>query len=83
VICNFSLPHLLLCTVNTVTHSYNTSAVLSVCILFYKYRQKAGSFFQVSTIFFSNFVPKFQVQTSGWTKRFNQVQRQYLILDFY
>jgi hypothetical protein len=41
--------------VNTVTHSYDISAVLSD-ILFDKVGQKTGNLFQVSTIFFSIFL---------------------------
>jgi len=82
VIRNLSLLHLLFCTVNTVMHSYDTSAVLPD-ILFDKGRQKTGVRFQVSTIFFRFFVSKFRVQTSVWTKSFKQVHRQYLILEHY
>ena len=82
MICNLSLLHLLFCTVNTVMHSYDAKAVLPD-ILFGKDRQKTGFRFQVSTIFFRFFVSKFRVRTSGWTKRFKQVHRQYLILEHY
>ena len=49
-ICKLSLPLLSLRRVNTVTHIYDTWAVLSQ-ILFAKHRKKPGYHFLVSTIF--------------------------------
>jgi hypothetical protein len=51
------LPLLSLCTVNTVTHSYDTSAVLPLLLLV-RYRQNPGRRFQVSTIFLLFFMCK-------------------------
>jgi len=49
IICSLSLPHFSLSTLNTVTHGYDTSAVLPD-ILFDEDRQKTEILFKVSTI---------------------------------
>ena len=80
MICKWPLPILYLRSVNTVTHSYDTSAVLTQ-ILLAKDRHKPHRRFQVSTIFLRSFDYKFHVQSSGWTESFKQVQKHYLLLN--
>ena len=80
MICKWPLPLLSLRSVNRVTHSYDTSAVLTQ-ILLAKDSQKPHRRFQVSTIFLRSFDYKFHVQSSGWTEGFKQVQRHSLVLN--
>jgi hypothetical protein len=61
-LCNFSL-----CTVNTVTHCYDTLAVLPQLLLD-KDRQKVA--LKIIQFFFSSPRTKFYVQTSGWMNLF-------------
>jgi hypothetical protein len=65
---------------NTVMHSYDTSAVLSISFSA-KDRQKPGQRFQVCTIFVSSSCATFLFQTSGWTECFMQVRKHYIISD--
>ena len=78
MICKLVLELLSLRTVNTVNHSYVTSAVLHSfdCLD----RQKRLRSFTVSKVFFHSPCAKFHVLTSEWTERFQQVHRQYFIL---
>ena len=57
--CKLSIALLFLRTVNTMTHSYDTSAVLPQLFLINT----------VSKIFASAFCVKFPVQTSGWAEQ--------------
>jgi len=79
-ICKLSLPLLSPHTMNTVMHSYDISAVLSR-FFSAKDRQKPGQRFQVCTIFVPSSCATFLFQTSGWTERFIQVRKHYIISD--
>ena len=80
MICKLSLPLLFLRTVNTVTHSYDTSAVLPQ-LLFEKHRQYFGRVFKFLQFFFAQCCAKFHDKTSEWTECFKEILRIYLILD--
>jgi len=76
-----SLSLLSLRTVNTVTHSYDTSAVLSR-FLMAKDRQNPDCRFQASTIFLRFFLCQMLCSNFGWTESFKQVHKNYFILDY-
>jgi hypothetical protein len=46
-----------------------------------KDRQQPDRRFEVGKISFASYFDKFIVQICGWTERFRQVHRHYLILD--
>jgi len=66
---------------NTMTHSYDASAVLPQ-VLCAEVRQQPDLRYEVSKFFFASNCAKFNVQISEWTESLKQVRRHYLILDY-
>jgi len=80
VICKLSFLLLSLRTVNTVTHSYDTSAVLTH-LLMAKNKDNSRHLFQVSTVFLPILLCQISCSTSRLTEYFKQVRRHYSILN--
>jgi hypothetical protein len=76
-VCKLSLPLLYLCTVNTVMIYW------LFCYRFYPLNTGRRLVIASKSVqfFFAFKCAILPVQTSGWTERFKQVHRHYLILD--
>ena len=79
-ICKLSLPLLFLCTVNIMTHRYDTSAVMSQILSVKNTDRRLVISSKLVKFFFAFQCARLPVQTSGWAELFKQVHRQYLIL---
>jgi hypothetical protein len=67
--------------INTVTQSYDTSAVLPQLFLV-EVRNSPKVVLKSVQFFFSSSCAKIHVQTLSWTECFKQIHRQYLVLGY-